>query len=195
LSLLIIAVVGSGGGWVLRDRSARKQRLTDQVELILQDVDRLEQEQKWPEALAAIERAEAALTSGGVDDAIRRRLSQVQRELAFVARLERVRQDLSSMSEGKTNVGAVRDFPPAFRDYGVDVEALPAEEAVARLRGNPALEVHVAATLDTWAEVLRSRGEAAPKWKLLVAVARGLDPVRVIGFNLPCTESNGNDAA
>src|SRR4051812_17880545 len=64
LILFFIAVLGGGGGWVARDRAAREkaavkerrdreQWLTARVEQMLDDVDWLEREQKWPEAQAA----------------------------------------------------------------------------------------------------------------------------------------------
>ena len=49
---------------VAREKTARQERVTTQVELLLADVDRLMQEQQWPEALAAAQRAEAALAGG-----------------------------------------------------------------------------------------------------------------------------------
>jgi serine/threonine protein kinase/Flp pilus assembly protein TadD len=179
LILFFIAVLGGGGGWVVRDRAARQQRLTTQVELILDDVGRLEQEQKWPEALAAAERAEAALAGGEAADAIRRRVHEVRRNLAFVARLERIRQDRAQVIEGKYNDrGTAEEYGRAFRDYGVDVEGLPADEAVAQLQARRAPAVPVAAALEDWVVVRRRRqrrGEDAPNWKGLMAVARGID--------------------
>jgi tetratricopeptide (TPR) repeat protein len=177
LILLVIAVLGGVGGWVAFDRAAREQRLTTQVELILDEVDRLEREQKWPEALAAAKRAEAALAGGEAGDAIRQRVRDVLRDLAFVARLDRIRQSSAATVGGGFNyAGAARDYALAFRDYGVNVEALPVAAAVARLRAKPALAIPVAAALDDWVVCRTSLGEDAPSWKPLIAVARGLDP-------------------
>jgi tetratricopeptide (TPR) repeat protein/serine/threonine protein kinase len=188
LILFFIALLGGGGGWVIRDRAAREEaftkerldrqrRLTDQVTLILDDVNRLEREKKWPEALAAAERAEAALAGGETDDAIRRRVLEALHDLAFVARLDRIRQDRAISIEGKfNNRRTAQDYARAFREYGVDVEQLPAETAIAALRAWPALAAPFAAALDAWVNVRRLLGEDEPNWKLLVAIARGLDP-------------------
>jgi serine/threonine protein kinase/Tfp pilus assembly protein PilF len=187
LVLFFIALLGGGGGWVVRDREAREEqaakerldrerRLTDQVEQILGEVDRLEREQKWPEALAAARRAEAALAGGEAGDAIRQCVRDVLRDLAFVARIDRIRQDRALVIEGKlNNRGAVEEYGRAFRAYGADVETLPTEEAVARLRARPLLVVAVAAALDDWVTARRQLGEHAPSWKALVGVARGID--------------------
>jgi tetratricopeptide (TPR) repeat protein len=189
LILFVIALLGGGGGWVLRDRAAREQqaakerqdreqRLTAQVELILADVDRLEREQKWPEAQAAAGRAEAALAGGEADETVRQRVQDARRDLAFVAELDRIRQEQATWGEGKPKYAtrAVRDYARAFREYGVDVEALPAGEVVARLRAKPALAVALAVALDDWVNFQRGLGEGAPSWKPLVTLARGLDP-------------------
>jgi serine/threonine protein kinase/Tfp pilus assembly protein PilF len=177
LILFIVGLLGGGGGWVIRDRAARKQRLTAQVELILDDVDALEREQKWPEARAAVERAEAALASGESDDAIKRRIDDARRHVAFVAELDRIRQERAVFVEGElNNAGAARDYAQAFRDYAVDIEALPADESVARLRTRPALTLPIAAALDDWVEARRGLGERASSWKLLIVIARGVDP-------------------
>src|SRR5262245_15483027 len=72
-------------------------------------------------------------------------------------------------------IGAVRHYAEAFRAYGVDVEALPAEQSVARLKGKPSQAVAIAAALDDWVDALRGLHWAEPSWNRLVAVARGLD--------------------
>jgi serine/threonine protein kinase/Flp pilus assembly protein TadD len=177
LILFFIAVLAGIFGWVVGDRAVRKQRLTARVEQILDDMDRLEREQKWAEALAAADRAEAALDGSEADGAIRRRLADARRDMAFVAQLDRIRQDRVTVTEEQwNNLEAESDYVQAFREYGVDVETLPAEETIARLQVKPALAVPVAAALDDWAAARRSLGKEAPTWEPLVAVARGLDP-------------------
>jgi tetratricopeptide (TPR) repeat protein len=176
LTVALLVAVG-GVGWAARDRQARQARLTGQLALILEDVDRLGREQKWPEAQAAAERAAAVLEGGGPDDAIRQRVGDVRRDLAFIARLDRIRQERATIVEGNwNNAGAARAYARAFREYGVDIEALPGEEAVARLRRKPALAAPLAAALDDWVQARRLLGEGEPRWRPLIAVARGLDP-------------------
>src|SRR5262249_3922226 len=73
LSVAVLVALGlligvAGVGWVVRDREVRRARVADQVALILDEVDRLEWAQKWPEALAAAKRAEAALAGGEADE-------------------------------------------------------------------------------------------------------------------------------
>ena len=193
LILFFIAVFGGGGGWFIRDRHAREeavakerrdreaaaererrdreQRLTARVGLILDDVERLERQQKWPEAQAAAERAEAAIAAGEVDDAIRQRVGDALRDLKFAARLDQIRQDRATTVEGRwnwNNPGAARDYALAFREFGVDVEALPAVEAVARLLAKPALALLCAAALDDWVDAVLRLPKDAPNRKPLV---------------------------
>src|SRR5207248_588869 len=59
LVLFFLILLGSGIGWTVRDRAARQSRIEAQVHLILGEVEQLEKEQKWPEALVAVRRAEA----------------------------------------------------------------------------------------------------------------------------------------
>src|SRR5207248_71047 len=69
LVLFFLVLLGSGIGWAVRDRAAREAEAAQQrtarqakaggqVESLLAEVDRLEREQKWPEALAAARRAQ-----------------------------------------------------------------------------------------------------------------------------------------
>jgi serine/threonine protein kinase/tetratricopeptide (TPR) repeat protein len=198
-TFLALAGIAGGVGWAVRDRSAQeeevarelaareqqtaKERLgrvrqvTARAETILDEVDRLERAQKWPEALATIKRAEAAL-SGEADDAIRQRVGKVRRELEFVARLDRIRQDRATEVKGEWNrTGAARDYARAFRDYyGLDVTALATDEAVRLLGANALLAVPLAAALDDWADVRRALREPESGWKPLVAIVRRLDP-------------------
>lgn len=180
LSVALLAVVGAAAGsvgWAARDHAARQARLTSQVELILDDVDRLGQEQKWSEAKAALERAEAVLAGDEAGEAIPQRLPHARRDLAFVAELGRIRQERAATVDGKyNNAGAARDYAQAFRDFGVDVEALPAAEVVARLQQDPVLTAPITAALDDWVQARWELNKADHGWHNLIAVARALDP-------------------
>jgi superkiller protein 3 len=151
--------------------------LAGRINIILDEVDRLERGQRWPEARAAAERIDAALADSEADDATRQRFREARRDLDFVGRLERIRLVRYAIINGMPNLGhSVREYASTFRDYGVDVEALPTEEAVARLQARPALALPVAASLDDWTTIRATVSEKdAAGWKRLVAVARGLD--------------------
>ncbi len=187
--LFFLVLLGSGVGWAVRDRAARETEVARQrgerqakvageVESILGEVDRLEEERKWPEALEAARRAEAALAGGEAHPATAERVHRRLKELEFIGGLERIRMEDATLDDGKYDY-AERDrhYARAFREHGVDIDELPVETSIDRLKNRPALAVVLAAALDDWASVRREASEAdAARWKQIVAVARGLDP-------------------
>jgi tetratricopeptide (TPR) repeat protein/serine/threonine protein kinase len=189
LVLSFLVVLGIGAGWVVRDRSAREAEATrqqgerqakvaGQVERFFADVDRLEQEQKWPEALAAARRAGAAVAGGEADPATAEQVHQRLRDLEFIDRLERIRMAAATTSEGTFNYADTdRDYARAFRAYGVDVDELPVETSIDRFNARAVVAVALAAALDHWS-IGRHRvsEEDDTGWQRLVAVARGIDP-------------------
>ena len=115
--LLLLVLLGSGVGWILRDRSARdaaaaqelqerQARVTGQVDSIFREVDRLEEEQKWPEALEATRRADAAMAGGEAYPATAELVHKRLRELEFVDRVERIRIEGSAKGEGNGRIDA-----------------------------------------------------------------------------------------
>jgi hypothetical protein len=181
LVLCFLVLLGSGAGWAVRDRSAREAeaaqqraarqgKVVGQVESIFAEVDRLEKEQKWPEALAAARRAEAALAGGEAADEITERVRRRLKDLEFIDRLEQIRM------EGKYGEVLDRDYARAFRDYGVDVEELAVEASIARLKARPVLALPLSVALDQWVEVRRGVSKGDAGWKRLVAIAHGIDP-------------------
>jgi serine/threonine protein kinase/tetratricopeptide (TPR) repeat protein len=190
LVLCLLVLLGSGIGWAVRDRSAREAeaarqqgerqaKVAGQVESIFAEVDRLEREQKWPEALAAARRAEAAVAGGEADAATAQRVRERLKGHEFLDRLEQIRMlRATTGDDGMFNdAGADREYARAFRDYGVDVEELPIEASIDRLKARPALAVPLAAALDDWVDARRRVSEQdTAVWRRLVAVARGIDP-------------------
>src|SRR5262245_24714550 len=129
IGVALLLAVGSFG-WTVRDRAARQSQIGQQVDLILGEVEQLENELKWPEALAVARRAEA-LTAGGPDAATRERVRQVLHDLQMVAALEELRllEEYVGREHGQvSNEGRPDLYAEAFRDFGINVETLPAEE-------------------------------------------------------------------
>jgi tetratricopeptide (TPR) repeat protein len=165
-------------GWAMRDRTARHAKVAGQVELILSEIDHLQREQKWAEALVAARRAEAVLTGGDDDAPTAQRVRERLKDLEFLDRLEQIRMQRTTIVDGNFDfAGADRNYTGAFRDYGVDVEALPVEASIDRLKARPALVIPLAGALDDWVFVRRdiSKTDAA-RWKSLVTIARAIDP-------------------
>jgi tetratricopeptide (TPR) repeat protein len=178
VAVALLFAVGSLG-WAMRDRTARHAKVAGQVELILSEIDQLQREQKWAEALVAARRAEAVLTGGDADAATAQRVRQRLEDLELLDTLEQIRMQSAMWVDGKFDYAAAadRNYARAFRDYGVDVEALPVEASIDRLKVRPALAIPLAAALDDWGVVRRRISDTdAARWKPLVAIARGIDP-------------------
>jgi tetratricopeptide (TPR) repeat protein/serine/threonine protein kinase len=189
LVLFFLVLLCSGAGWEWRDRTARaaeaaqqqaarQARVAGQVNSIFVEVDRLEQEQKWPEALTAARRAEAAVAGGEADAPTTERVRARLKDLVFIDRLEKCRMQAATLVGGKLDyVGANREYAQAFGDYGVDIDDLAVEQSIDRLKARPALAIPLAAALDGWATAQANVfNRDATRWKRLVAVARGIDP-------------------
>jgi tetratricopeptide (TPR) repeat protein/serine/threonine protein kinase len=175
-ALMFIALVAGGIGWTVRDREARQVRLAGQVDLFLADVERLMEKQKWPEALAAAERAEAAAQGGDADDVTWRRVREVLADLRLVSRLEEARVPPMQIEEKRYDwSSADRACSAAFRDYGVDVDSLSEVEAGAKLHSRTAVAAALGVALDYWADARRTAAPQDTKWKRLVAVASLVD--------------------
>jgi tetratricopeptide (TPR) repeat protein len=178
LVLFSLALLGIAIVWAVRDRAVRQAKAAGQVELIMTEATRLEREQKWPEALAEARRAQAAAAGGEAEAATLLRVRELQKGLEFMGRLELIRMQHVTMSEGSFSEAAVdQEYARAFRDYGVDVNELAIESSIDRLKARPALAIALAAALDDWAmaRLQVSRGNASG-WKRLLAVASGIDP-------------------
>ena len=90
---LLIAVSGITAGIVLtvRDRAARQERVSGQLELILGEVAKLQHAEKWSEALVSARRMEPALASGDAMPQIEARARQALSDLELVRRVEETR--------------------------------------------------------------------------------------------------------
>jgi superkiller protein 3 len=174
--VVFLVLLGSGIGWAVRDRSARQAKVAAQVELILREVEQLERDQKWAEALIAVRRADAVVAGGEADVRSAGRVHERVRDLEFIDRLEQIHMQSATWIEGKFDkAGAARSYARAFREYGVDVESLAVETSIERLKAQPPLPVPAAAALDLWARFIYAKDDDASS-KRLAAIAHGIDP-------------------
>jgi tetratricopeptide (TPR) repeat protein/serine/threonine protein kinase len=190
--LLFLLMLGSGVGWAIRDREAQaaeaaKQRQAREAEithdeearqaavdqeviLAMKEAERLGERGRWPEALSAAKRAEG-LRAGGGSESLRGRVRELRRDIEMVLSLEDARLEGSERALGSRGGGDAMDaaYLKAFRDYGIDVEALPADRAAELIRARP-IRRELTDALDAWA------WSYAPKWKdKLLAIARAAD--------------------
>jgi serine/threonine-protein kinase len=137
------------------------------------------------EALAAAQRADGLAAGEHSDPELRRRvattvqqLQEEERDRRMVERLTTIREDQAEMGDNMFDEGpSDAAYARAFREYGIDPEALPPQETARRVRARPIARELVAA-LDDWAKVRRTatRPDDAASWRPLVEAARAADP-------------------
>jgi serine/threonine protein kinase/Flp pilus assembly protein TadD len=181
VSVTVLVLAGSLG-WLARDWAARHAATEQVVAEALQESMSWQQQRRLPEALSAARRAAGLVTSGTAEEALRRRVGARVADLEFVTELERVRLDVAASVTDQGDWGhELGDalYTKLFRAFGINIEALPAEEAAERIRSST-VAVEVAGVLDSWADqrcaALRLRPGANKNWKQILKVARLADP-------------------
>jgi tetratricopeptide (TPR) repeat protein len=186
LGLLILLILTGSIGWNVRDRTARQAKVSGQLELILDEVARLEQAEKWSEALVAARRAEPALAAGEAPPDIQQRVRQALADLELVQRLDEIRAQ-SGTAWGSWRdprrdptlnalaVQAEQDYAAAFRGAEIDVDTLSVEEAAKRITARGAIAAAVLPALDDWVAV-RSKVKDESATRRLIDVLRTADP-------------------
>jgi tetratricopeptide (TPR) repeat protein/serine/threonine protein kinase len=206
---VFVALAGMAAvvGWAVRDRvardhdqAAREEALDKEVERLLEEAGPLIELGKWPEALAAVERADKLLAFAGRTERPAQ-LLDLQRDLSMAQRLEDIyrdpRRDLKTpvfiaagqviestsqpehaRAEEEFFWGREQDarFSKAFRDFGIDMDALSPADAAARI-GRTSVPQALVRALDEWAPMRkRARGGDDPFWKKLLEIAQQSDP-------------------
>src|SRR5262249_12608313 len=146
---------------------------------------------KWEAALAAAQRAKAAVDAGEADDDLSQRVSQTLAQLEaevksaragatqarenrqLLATLETIRFRSSQMRKGASDrLERDRDEAAVFKRYGMDVDASSAQAVADRIRARGIVEEAIP-ELDNWAFFL---GEAFPaRFEKLLAMLGVLD--------------------
>jgi serine/threonine-protein kinase len=179
LILFCIALVGVGGGWMMRDRMVRDEALDRQVNYSLDEGETHIQSAKWLEAAAAVERAYKLLTAAGRQDGPAR-LAELQNELTIASLIEDV------YSHPKTEDflwGREQDaeYARTFATAGIDLTALPVAEAAEQIQ-RWRIRRELVRALDLWSfmrhriQVLGGGTISKPDWKQLTEIASAADP-------------------
>jgi serine/threonine protein kinase/tetratricopeptide (TPR) repeat protein len=165
LGLVLVAVLGGGVGWYFRDRSTRQAVVAARVQDALDESGRLYRAGKVPEALNVAQRAASLLDTGPADEALAGRVQERVEDLETVLKFD----EALFTHGGKWPA----EYERLFRDCGIDLAALPADEAAARISGR-FITGDLAAALDLWAMPLDDSANAFKR--KLIAVARQADP-------------------
>jgi serine/threonine protein kinase/Flp pilus assembly protein TadD len=167
------AILAGSAGWILRDRAARQAMTEREVDRALDEARKFQAQAKWPEALEAAKRAGGILAAGGSED-LGRRVRELRDDVNMVLRLEEIWMPHVGAGLLSATPFTVA-YATAFREYGIDVEALEPSEAGARIRARK-IRLELALALDSWSLFLRNRNRAPDATeRRLLAVARAAD--------------------
>ena len=170
-SVLASALLGLGGwAWASRDRAARAEATTREVNKALDEATALRfqassstsgvAETGWAEALEAARRAEALLARGEGGADLRARIEDLkgvilrerdqagaaEKDRRMVERLAEIHADYSVHTDrARTDA----EYARAFSAYGIDVDVLTPSVAGARIASRP-IAVAIAGALDQW---------------------------------------------
>jgi serine/threonine-protein kinase len=172
--LLALAVAAGSAGWVLRDRAVRRGETERAVQAALDGAAQRQEERQLPEALEAARRAAWLVDTGVADEALRRRVHARRADLELVAELEEAQLQIAGQFDVER---ANRLCAEAFQRTGLDVEALPAEQAGERIRTS-SVAAELGAALDRWVLIRLDMGggRSDPGCGHLVRIARAADP-------------------
>jgi serine/threonine protein kinase len=157
VSMAVLVAVG-GIGWAVRDRAAvaeqvardnaaRQEKLEGRISQALEEAEAEYERDNLPEARARIQRIDALLAGDtGVSDELRHRVDQWRAELAILQRLEDLALDMYGSPWLQTDAA----FARVFLDIGIDIDALPAEQAGRRIRTQLTWK-RLTEALDEWA--------------------------------------------
>jgi serine/threonine protein kinase/Flp pilus assembly protein TadD len=173
-----LVVLAGSIGWVARDAAARRTETERVVAAAWEESLSWQRQRRLPEALSAARRADGLLAGADVDEDLRQRVRARLADLELLDKLENVRLEQgTAVKDGHFDWEGVDGlYGQTFRDAGLDVWALPVEEAGERIRRST-VAAELAAVLDDWALMrVDIRGVDDPSWKALLRVARAADP-------------------
>jgi len=192
VALLLLAIVAAGGFWWQREQQRERVAIGERnLTAALESVVALRataaaapasDAAPWLQALSAADGARRLAETAEVPEELRQRVlavadevakssaaaqreaARLQRDLRMVERLQEIRG-----IEQDSVTSTVDDFAAAFRDYGIDLDALDAAAATP-LVAESRIAVPLALALDYWAKL------DPPREERLLAVARAADP-------------------
>jgi tetratricopeptide (TPR) repeat protein len=189
VAITFVSVLCAGVGWVVRDRAVRHAGTERRIEDSLQAAVQLRDQKKWPEARAAAQQVRVLLAMEGEYTELRNRLDGLTADLDMVDRLEQIRLSQTVVKKNTWDrAGAGAGYAAAFRDYGVDVTALPPDAAAGLVRASLIHEELVAA-LDDWLAILPAN-ERARREQVRAVVSRADDDAWRGRFRDPATQRN-----
>jgi serine/threonine-protein kinase len=166
---LTLAGAALGGGlWLAIQRAHWR----DGIEADLREINHLQQQARWIDAGAALQRAEARFNGGAAGD-LRRRLNRTRSDLDLVNELDHIHLNRATsagdLSYYKSR--ADRQYLSAFERSGLAKLQDPPDLVATRVNGS-SVRVALLATLDDWA--FCATDQSRRDW--LLTIAREADP-------------------
>src|SRR5262249_31156141 len=141
----------------------------------LRESKRLQDLGRWREARDAARRARDLLARDQGSESLARQVRQQVADLGMVETLENICLGMRGRGSLTDQEQADRDYAQAFREYGIDVEALEPALAIDRLKAC-AICRELASALDAWALACRDiRKQHGLAWKRLLSLADAID--------------------
>jgi serine/threonine protein kinase/Flp pilus assembly protein TadD len=179
-AVLLMALVMAGyAAWTQHDRALQRTERERVVRMALEESATWQEKRRLPEALSAAQRADSLLAGADVNETLKQQVHDRLGDLQLLDRLAKIRLE-SAGAQRDNHFDSRRSitlYRQAFREAGLDVESLSAEEAAERIR-RTTVAVELSAALDDWASL--ENGEGNPAWKSLFHAARlaDSDPAR-----------------
>jgi serine/threonine protein kinase/Flp pilus assembly protein TadD len=171
LSLAAILGIANWEWWVGRQTLAEAEART-----AFKEAAEFQQQEKWPEALSAIRRAQGVLAGLGGDQELRRQIQEREKDLDMASRLEaaRLRHMQVRPKKGIHMQTENAAYAEVFTWYGLDIDNGNTQEIGEHIRGR-SIQAQIVGVLDEWA--FMRRWEVFDKrWPRPLAVARAADP-------------------
>jgi tetratricopeptide (TPR) repeat protein len=172
VGLAILLAAGSAG-WIIQGRRAVESRTAHEVEQFLDRARTLYAEGKLPDALAEVQKAQGLLDASGSSADMREHVRSWWIDLRMANRLEELRLEWFDHAQAERSSA---DYAKTFHEYGIDVEALSAEETAAQIAARR-INADLVSGIDDWAWRLRveSRPDAVALRGRLQTIAQAAD--------------------
>lgn len=180
-SVLLTLGLGGATAWWWNDRKVAAAREAEfaraaaiqAVERGLAEAIQFRDQGRWVEAQFAARKAEDLLPPGSAGE-LRKTAADLRADLGLLIALDEQRFKFAGERDEFYDANAANvGYSAAFREYGVDVEAL--DPAIASQRFSDAIREPVAEAIDHWAQ-LRSRNLRDKEgWRRLIIIAQAVD--------------------
>jgi serine/threonine protein kinase len=178
--LLMALVLASYLGWVHHGREMQRAATERAVLMALEESDSWQAQRRLPEALSAARRAVGLLAGGDADDVLRQRVRGRVADLELLDKMQNARLERTAVPANWgyhfQHASGLPLYEQAFREAGLDVEALPRGEVAERISAST-VAADLAGVLDDWAWYRRGvKGDGDTGWKDLLWIARAAEP-------------------